>query len=69
MSFSESLSATHNIGELERRLRSINPQETSAEDALIVELAGGSRPSICGQVSKPFRSPGRRTPNRCNHSN
>ena len=45
MSFSESLSATDNIDELERRLRSINPQETSVEDALIVELAGRLAPT------------------------
>ena len=45
MSFSESLSAVQNIDELERRLRSINPHETSAEDALIVELAGRLAPT------------------------
>jgi hypothetical protein len=45
MSFSESLPATQNIDELERRLRSINLQETSAEDARIVELAGRLAPT------------------------
>ena len=44
MSFSESLSATQNIDAIERRLRSINPEETNAEDALIVELAGRLAP-------------------------
>ena len=39
MSFSKSLSATQNIDDLERQLRSVNPQETNAEDALIAELA------------------------------
>ena len=48
MSFSESPSA-----ELERRLRSINPQETSAEDALIVEIAGRLAPTRLQAVSQP----------------
>src|SRR5271166_413509 len=45
MSCSESLSATQSIDELECRLHSINPLDTSAEDALIVELAGRLAPA------------------------
>ena len=58
MSFSESLSATHNIDELERRLRSINPQETSAEDALIVELAGRLAPKHPSPSLQAVSQPG-----------
>jgi hypothetical protein len=58
MSFSDSLSATQNIDELERRLRSINPQETSAEDAVIVELAGRLAPTHPSRSLQAVSQPG-----------
>jgi hypothetical protein len=69
MSFSESLSAPQNIDELERRLRGINPQETSAEDALIVELAGRLAPTHPSPSLQAVSQPGPTDTNRCNHSN
>jgi hypothetical protein len=58
MSSSESLSTTKNIDELERRLRSINPQETGAEDALIVELAGRLAPKYPSPSLQAVSQPG-----------
>ena len=58
MSSSESLSTTQNIDELERRLRSINPQETGAEDALIVELAGRLAPKYPSPSLQAVSQPG-----------
>jgi hypothetical protein len=58
MSFSGSLLATQNIDELERRLHSINAQETSAEDALIVELAGRLAPAHLSPSLQAVSQPG-----------
>ena len=58
MSFSEPLSAIQNIDEIERRLRSINPQETNAEDALIAELAGRLAPKHPSPSLQAVSQPG-----------